>query len=106
MSNPNQQAAVDPEGEVPITLTGTVTRIPKDEISFCMDGAKYLLHSTGPEGEETLRLRPIEDDAERVLDRAAGTDREVSVTGFMRHVECTRMDVLEAQRSREHEPAS
>jgi hypothetical protein len=108
MSNQNEQiGGTDPEAETPTTATGTVTRIPRDEISYCMDGAKYLLHYAASDGVgETLRLRPTDDGAERVLDRASGTGDEVTVTGYIRHVECTRLDVFRAQRARQHEPAS
>jgi hypothetical protein len=96
------QDVVDPDAEVPTTCTGTVTRIPRDQIDICMDGAKFLLATTTADGEETVRLKPVDDRAEKVLDRAAGTGNKVTVTGYLRHVECTRLDVFQAEPVREH----
>lgn len=84
------------EGEVPTTRQGVVEVIT-NEISFCQDGAEYELVTTTPEGEERLRLRAANGRAGSVLRRSAGTGEEVSVTGFVRHVECTVMDVVQAQ---------
>jgi hypothetical protein len=83
------------EAEVPTTATGRVEDI-SGQISYCMDGATYELVSQTPEGEQRLRLKATNHEAERVLKDAAGTRQEVRVTGYLRHVECTRMDVYEA----------
>ena len=93
----DQPIAPGEPGEVPTTLEGTVERLA-EEISFCQDGAEYELVTQTAEGEERLRLRAITGRAGSVLRRAAGTGEQVSVTGFVRTVECTRLDVFQAQR--------
>jgi hypothetical protein len=85
------------EGETLTTLQGVVEEIPEGTLSICQDGAGYELVTQTAEGEERLRLRPVSGRAGSVLRRYAGTGEEVSVTGYIRHVECTRMDVTEAR---------
>lgn len=81
--------------EVPTSRTGLVVDI-SDQISICQDGAQYELVTQAAEGEQRLRLKPLNGRAGSVLRRHAGTGEEVSVTGYIRHVECTRMDVEQA----------
>ncbi|HEX2081195.1 MAG TPA: hypothetical protein VHG08_26060 [Longimicrobium sp.] len=85
------------EGETLTTLQGTVEEIPEGTLSICQDGAEYELVRQTAEGEERLRLRPVSGHAGSVLRRHAGTGEQVSVTGYVRTVECTRMDVTEAR---------
>ena len=85
------------EGETLTTLQGTVEEIPEGTISICQDGAEYELVTQTADGEERLRLRAANGRAGSVLKRYAGTGEEVSVTGPVSHVECTVMDVVEAQ---------
>ncbi|HYR08063.1 MAG TPA: hypothetical protein VEQ60_09850 [Longimicrobium sp.] len=79
------------------TRQGTVEEILKGTVSFCQDGAEYELVTHTADGEERLRLRAAHGRAGSVLKRYAGTGQEVSVTGPVSHVECTVMDVVEAQ---------
>jgi hypothetical protein len=79
------------------TAQGVVEEIPADTVSFCQDGAQYELVTTTADGEERLRLRAAPGRAANVLRRYAGTGQEVSVTGPVSTVECTVMDVIEAQ---------
>lgn len=83
------------EGEE--TRQGLVEAIPEGTLSFCQDGAEYELVSRTVEGETRLRLKPVNGRAGSVLKRFAGTGTEVSVTGPIVTVECTRMDVVRAQ---------
>jgi hypothetical protein len=83
-------------GEVPTTQQGVV-EVLAEEISICQDGAEYELVTRTPGGEQRLRLRAANGHAGSVLRRYAGTGDEVSVTGYVRTVECTTMDVFEAQ---------
>jgi hypothetical protein len=85
------------EGEIQETRQGTVEEIPEGTLSFCQDGAEYELVTQTADGEERLRLRAAPGRAGSVLRRFAGTGQEVSVTGSVSHVECTVMDVVEAQ---------
>lgn len=78
--------------EVPTSRTGRVVDI-SEQISICQDGAQYELVERG---EQRLRLKATNPDAERVLAAAAGTPQEVTVSGYIRHVECERMDVYDA----------
>lgn len=97
------QAAIDQDGsggdepvyEVPTSHTGLVVDI-SEQISICQDGATYELVSRTPRGEQRLRLKATNPDAERVLAGAAGTEQEVTVSGYIRRVECERMDVYDA----------
>jgi hypothetical protein len=84
----------EPAGE---TRQGLVEQIPHGTVSICMDGAEYELVSRTVEGETRLRLKPVSGRAGAVLKRYAGTGTEVSVSGSIVHVECTRMDVRHAQ---------
>lgn len=79
------------------TRQGLVEEIPDGTLSICNDGAEFELVSRTVQGEQRLRLRPVNGRAGAVLKRFAGTGREVSVTGPIIHVECTRMDVERAQ---------
>ena len=79
------------------TRQGLVEEIPEGTVSICMDGAEYELVTQTPEGEQRLRLKPVNGRAGSVLRRLAGTRQEVSVTGSIVHVECTRMDVERAE---------
>lgn len=81
--------------EVPTSRTGTVIDI-SEQISICQDDAQYELITQTPEGEQRLRLRVTTAQAEHVLSDAAGTRQEVTVTGYIRRVECERMDVYDA----------
>ena len=96
---PQAESAAGPSqpggGEPHTTQQGTVEVIA-NPVSICQDGAEYELVSTGPEGEERLRLRAANGRAGSVLKRFAGTGEEVSVTGPVSHVECTVMDVVQA----------
>jgi hypothetical protein len=83
-------------GEPHETRQGTVEEIPEGTVSFCQDGAQYELVTQAADGEQRLRLRAAPGRAGSVLKRYAGTGQEVSVTGPIRHVECTVMDVVEA----------
>lgn len=83
------------QAEVPTTRNGLVQVLP-DGPSICMDGAEFELVSQSAEGEDRLRLKPTESEARNVLAKAAGTRQDVTVTGYIRHVECTRMDVYHA----------
>lgn len=82
--------------EVPTSRTGTVIDI-SDQISICNDGARWELVSQTPDGEQRLRLATGSPEVERVLNDAAGTRQEVTVSGYIRTVECERMDVYDAQ---------
>jgi hypothetical protein len=102
MSNANEQVFTgtsetdsdqEPVLEVPTSRTGRVVDI-SGQVSFCMDGAQYELVERG---QERLRLKATNPDAERVLAAAAGTPQEVTVSGYIRFVECERMDVYDAQ---------
>jgi hypothetical protein len=97
----NVHLTTDPGGtdrsgavEVPSTRRGLVERLSGPDI--CNDGAEFELVSHTSRDEERLRLRPTIDEAREVLERAAGSRQEVRVSGYMRHVECTRMDVYHA----------
>ncbi len=79
------------------TRQGLVEEIPAGTISICQDGAEYELVSRTVDGESRLRLKPVNGRAGAVLRRFAGKGVEVSVTGPIVHVECTRMDVEHAQ---------
>jgi hypothetical protein len=79
------------------TRQGLVEEIPAGTISICMDGAEYELVSRTVDGESRLRLKPANGRAGAVLRRFAGKGVEVSVTGPIVHVECTRMDVERAE---------
>jgi hypothetical protein len=92
MSNPDKQVSAESE-----TRQGLVEEIPPGTISICMDGAEYELVSRTVDGESRLRLKPVNGRAGAVLRRFAGKGVEVSVTGPIVHVECTRMDVERAQ---------
>jgi hypothetical protein len=80
--------------EVPTSRTGRVVDI-SGQISICQDGARYELVERG---EQRLRLKATNPDAEGVLAAAAGTTQEVTVSGYIRQVECERMDVYDAAR--------
>jgi hypothetical protein len=82
-------------GEAVETRQGLVEVLP-DGPSICQDGAEYELVSRTVEGETRLRLKPLNGRAGSVLRRYAGKGIEVSVTGQIVHVECTRMDVVRA----------
>lgn len=86
----------EPVFEVPTSRTGLVVDI-SEEISICMDGARWALVSQTPDGEERLRLATGSPEVERVLNDAAGTRQEITVSGYIRRVECERMDVYDAQ---------
>jgi hypothetical protein len=86
----------EPTFEVPTSRTGLVIDI-SGEPSICMDGAKWALVSQTPDGEQHLRLATGNPEVERVLNGAAGTKQEVTVSGYIRRVECERMDVYDAQ---------
>jgi hypothetical protein len=86
----------EPVFEVPTSRTGLVVDI-RDQPSFCMDGAEWELVSRTPDGEQRLRLKSDNPDARRVLDDAMGTEQEITVSGYIRRVECERMDVYDAQ---------
>lgn len=86
----------EPVFEVPTSRTGQVVDI-RDQPSICMDGAEWELVSRTPDGEQRLRLKSDNPDARRVLDDAAGTAQEITVSGYIRRVECERMDVYDAQ---------
>jgi hypothetical protein len=79
------------------TRQGIVEEIPRGTISYCQDGAEYELVTRTVEGEQRLRLKPVNGRAGAVLKRFAGTGTEVSVTGPIVTVECTRMDVERAE---------
>lgn len=83
------------EAEVPTTRNGLVARL-EDDYGICMDGATFELVSQAPDGEHRLRLKPTNDEARDVLDRLAGSRQDVTVTGYLRYVECERMDVYHA----------
>lgn len=90
-------AGEEPGGgfEVPTSRTGRVVDI-RDQPSFCQDGAQWELVSQSSDGEQRLRLATGNPEVERVLNGAAGTDQEVRVSGYIRRVECERMDVYDA----------
>lgn len=77
------------------TRQGFVEMLPEG-ISICQDGAQYELVWRTVDGEQRLRLRPANGRAGSVLKRFANKGVEVSVTGPIVHVECTRMDVEQA----------
>ncbi|WP_420125467.1 hypothetical protein [Longimicrobium sp.] len=85
----------EPVFEVPTSRTGVVVDI-REQISICQDGAMYELVSRTDDGEQRLRLNATNPDTERVLADAAGTDQEITVSGYIRRVECERMDVYDA----------
>ena len=95
----------EPVYEVPTSRTGLVEDI-SGQISICQDGAQYELVSQTPDGEERLRLRVTNPDAERVLADAAGTRQAVTVSGYLRRVECERMDVYDAAPAAGAEPGT
>jgi hypothetical protein len=86
----------EPGFEVPTSRTGTVVDI-SGEIGICQDGARWELVSQSPDGEQRLRLATGNPEAERVLNDAVRTGEEVTVSGYIRTVECERMDVYDAQ---------
>lgn len=86
----------EPGFQVPTSRTGTVVDI-SGEIGICQDGARWELVTQTPDGEQRLRLATENREAERVLNEAAGTRQEVTVSGYIRTVECERMDVYDAQ---------
>ena len=107
MSKPNEQVFtgtstnVDSSGdepvfEVPTSRTGLVVDI-SEQISICQDGARYELVSHAPGGEQRLRLNATNPEAEAVLAGTAGSRQEVTVSGYIRSVECERMDVYHAE---------
>lgn len=100
MSNPNEQGGAsssgDPGGTAAETRQGLVEPLPGGA-SICMDGAEYELVTRTVDGETRLRLRPVNGRTGAVLKRFAGTGKEVSVTGPIITVECTRMDVEQAE---------
>ena len=81
------------------TRQGLVEVLPEGP-SICMDGAEYELVSRTVDGPQRLRLRPLNGRAGSVLKRFAGKGTEVSVTGEIITVECTRMDVEHAVEAR------
>jgi hypothetical protein len=85
----------EPTFEVPTSRTGTVVDI-RDQVSICMDGAEYELVTQTEEGEQRLRLKATNPEADRYLASVAGTRQEVTVSGYIRRVECERMDVYDA----------
>jgi hypothetical protein len=93
MSNPHDDAT----SAGAETRQGLVEAIPHGTVSICMDGAEYELVSRTVDGETRLRLKAVNGRAGAVLRRFADTGTEVSVTGFLVHVECTRMDVERAE---------
>jgi hypothetical protein len=98
MSNPNAQDIAAPGGTGTVTgetRQGLVEALPVGA-SICNDGAEYELAWRTVDGEQRLRLRPLNGRAGSVLKRFAGKGTEVSVTGPIVHVECTRMDVEHA----------
>jgi hypothetical protein len=88
-------AGDEPVYEVPTSRTGLVEDI-RDQVSICQDGAQFELVTQTRGGEERLRLKATNPDAERVLADAAGTRQAVTVSGYIRTVECERMDVYDA----------
>jgi len=103
MSQSNEQVLTgattsgdEPVFEVPTSRTGLVVDI-SEQISICQDGAKYELVSHAPGGEQRLRLNATNPEAEAVLAGAAGSRQEVTVSGYIRSVECERMDVYHAE---------
>ncbi|HYH82314.1 MAG TPA: hypothetical protein VEX86_21160 [Longimicrobium sp.] len=99
MSNTNEQVLAAPGGGETAageTRQGLVEALPSGA-SICNDGAEYELLSRTVDGEQRLRLRPLNGRAGSVLKRFAGKGREVTVTGAIIHVTCTRMDVEQAQ---------
>jgi hypothetical protein len=93
---PGDGGGEEPVFEVPTSRTGQVVDI-RDQPSICMDGAEWELVSRTPDGEQRLRLKTDNPDARRVLDDAMGTPQEITVSGYIRRVECERMDVYDAQ---------
>jgi hypothetical protein len=85
----------EPTFEVPTSRTGLVVDI-SGEPSICMDGAQFELVTQTPEGEQRLRLRAVNTEAERYLRSVAGSRQAVTVSGYIRRVECERMDVYDA----------
>lgn len=94
MSNPDKQDGI--EAAAGETRQGLVEVLP-DGPSICMDGAEYELLTRTVDGEQRLRLKPLNGRAGAVLKRFAGKGVEVSVTGTIVHIECTRMDVVRAE---------
>jgi uncharacterized membrane protein len=85
----------EPVYEVPTSRTGLVEDI-REQVGICQDGAQFELVTQTRGGEERLRLKATNPDAERVLTEAAGTRQAVTVSGYIRTVECERMDVYDA----------
>jgi hypothetical protein len=93
---PGDGGGEEPTFQVPTSRTGRVVDI-SGEPSICMDGARWELVSRTPDGEQRLRLATDNREAERVLNDAMGTQQEITVSGYIRRVECERMDVYDAQ---------
>ncbi|HST60823.1 MAG TPA: hypothetical protein VLK84_19130 [Longimicrobium sp.] len=85
----------EPTFEVPTSRTGLVVDI-SGEVSICMDGAQFELVTQTDDGEARLRLKATNPEAERYLRDVAGSRQEVTVSGYIRRVECERMDVYDA----------
>ncbi|HYW10307.1 MAG TPA: hypothetical protein VE871_00055 [Longimicrobium sp.] len=85
----------EPTFEVPSFRTGRVVDI-SGEPGICMDGAEFELVIRTDDGEARLRLKPTVAEAGRYLRQVAGSAQEVTVSGYIRRVECERMDVYDA----------
>ncbi len=97
MSDTNEQTASKGTGTATGETRQGLVEPLAEGISFCMDGAEYELVSRTVDGEQRLRLRATSGHTRSVLRRYAGTGTEVSVTGEIITVECTRMDVQHAE---------
>ncbi len=86
----------EPTFQVPTSRTGLVVDI-SGEPSICMDGAQFELVTQTDDGEARLRLKATNPEAERYLRSVAGSRQAVTVSGYIRRVECERMDVYDAQ---------
>ncbi|HET7230987.1 MAG TPA: hypothetical protein VFJ16_13335 [Longimicrobium sp.] len=98
MLNPTQQDVAAAGGATAAgeTRQGLVETLA-NSLSICNDGAQYELVTRTVDGESRLRLRAANGRAGAVLKRFADTGKEVSVTGPIITVECTRMDVEHAE---------
>lgn len=81
--------------EVPVFLSGPIFKI---EIDFCQDGAEYLLNTF----VRQYRLRPTNDEARNVLEKASINHEAVAIAGYWRSgPECNYIDVYYAGPIRE-----
>lgn len=76
--------------QVPVFLSGIVVKAP--DVSFCMDGAKYVLRHQP--GSSEIRLVAANRDVDSFLSKVVDTRQRVAVAGYMVYgPECNHLSV-------------